>query len=529
MPAHFAEIDAARVVLVRQFETDAASAWSAEQSHEASRLAAARAGVTDESEFLARRARVVLERAPELDSLARRLLRWVRGASLPARLLPLIAFLVGALGDSLASGGRINIIALPLLGILAWNCTVYLVLGYRWVRLRAVPPAATASRWKLDGLRRLGAMLNRRRAAQGRAPDWVATVAPRFLAEWNDVAGSLSGRRIAALFHVSAALLAAGALVALYWRGLGFEYRAGWESTFLDPSAVHRLVRMVFGLASQIANLPLPSIEQLARLRFPDSSGENAASWIHLHALTLGLLVILPRIGLAIVSMLSATRLARAIPLALDAPYYRSLLRDARGGAAEILLMPYGLRLDAQRREAIDALVRAAAGGNARVRFGRVTAMGEEDQAADALPEGGDEALVIAIFGAGATPEKEHHARFLEALREARPMAMAVSAIVDEAGFVERFGDQPARVESRRSAWQRLLRDAGLTPAVFLAKVDAASATAVEGDSAKRGSGQAGIDALAELIGAVKPVNRASSSPGPGGSPCDAVDHGASS
>ncbi|MEZ5730207.1 MAG: DUF2868 domain-containing protein [Burkholderiaceae bacterium] len=529
MPAHFAEIDAARVVLVRQFETDAASAWSAEQSHEASRLAAARAGVTDESEFLARRARVVLERAPELDSLARRLLRWVRGASLPARLLPLIAFLVGALGDSLASGGRINIIALPLLGILAWNCAVYLVLGYRWVRLRAVPPAATASRWKLDGLRRLGAMLNRRRAAQGRAPDWVATVAPRFLAEWNDVAGSLSGRRIAALFHVSAALLAAGALVALYWRGLGFEYRAGWESTFLDPSAVHRLVRMVFGLASQIANLPLPSIEQLARLRFPDSSGENAASWIHLHALTLGLLVILPRIGLAIVSMLSATRLARAIPLALEAPYYRSLLRDARGGAAEILLMPYGLRLDAQRRGAIDALVRAAAGGNARVRFGRVTAMGEEDQAADALPEGGDEALVIAIFGAGATPEKEHHARFLEALRGGQAHGDGGQCHRRRGELRRAFRRSAARVESRRSAWQRLLRDAGLTPAVFLAKVDAASATAVEGDSAKRGSGQAGIDALAELIGAVKPVNRASSSPGPGGSPCDAVDHGASS
>ena len=63
---------------------------------------------------------------------------------------------------------------------------------------------------------------------------------------------------------------------------------AGWDSTFLDATQVHRLLQVVLGPASVLTGLSLPDVAHLAQLRFSASPGENAGPWIHLLAVTIG-------------------------------------------------------------------------------------------------------------------------------------------------------------------------------------------------------------------------------------------------
>ena len=52
----------------------------------------------------------------------------------------------------------------------------------------------------------------------------------------------LHGARAALILHLSAALFAVGAVAGMYAGGLGLEYLAGWESTFLDETALAKLL-----------------------------------------------------------------------------------------------------------------------------------------------------------------------------------------------------------------------------------------------------------------------------------------------
>ena len=74
--------------------------------------------------------------------------------------------------------------------------------------------------------------------------------------------------RAARVLHLAAALFAIGALAGLYVRGLVFEYRVGWESTFLDAPAV-RDPSLFLSPAAQLIGVPFPSVDQIAALRSP--------------------------------------------------------------------------------------------------------------------------------------------------------------------------------------------------------------------------------------------------------------------
>ena len=161
--------------------------------------------------------------------------------------------------------------------------------------------------------------------------------------EWSRAAAPLLTARAGRVLHVSAALLAAGAIAGLYVRGLVFEYRAGWESTFLEPSRVHALLSSLLGPAASALGTPFPSIVEVEAIRWPASTGENAARWIHWYALTVAALVLAPRLALAAVARWQERRLGRRFPLALDEPYFRRLLgglcaasRPASRGALQL-------------------------------------------------------------------------------------------------------------------------------------------------------------------------------------------------
>src|SRR5690606_2460826 len=106
--------------------------------------------------------------------------------------------------------------------------------------------------------------------------------------------------RAGALLHAASALFAVGLLAGLYLRGLAFEYRAGWERTFLDADGVRWLLGLVLGPASALTGLALPDAPALADLRFDAGPGERAARWIHLYAVSVALYVLLPRLLLAL-------------------------------------------------------------------------------------------------------------------------------------------------------------------------------------------------------------------------------------
>jgi hypothetical protein len=129
-------------------------------------------------------------------------------------------------------------------------------------------------------------------------------------------------------------------------------------------------------------------------------------------------------------------------------------------------------------------------GPNLNVRMANVLALGAEDDAALLTREVAQAAptdMVAALFALTATPERETHGAFVQALAAARGPAAECLVLVDEAGFRRRFSgstdaadasdahDPQSRLGQRRQAWQRMLAPLGHEP-VFV-DLDAAAPT----------------------------------------------------
>lgn len=271
------------------------------------------------------------------------------------------------------------------------------------------------------------------------------------------------------MLHVAAAALAAGVIAGLYVRGLAFEYRATWQSTFLDAPAVHAIARAAYAPGALLLRMPVPDAAAVAAIRAPSSA--NAAQWIHLMAATVSAIVILPRLLLALGARLIERHRAANFVVPLEDPYFRRLLRGFHGGAARVRVIPYSHAPDTAAIAGLESIVARVFGGGAAMTVTAPVAYGDDVEP----PDGGDTALV-ALFNASATPEREVHGAFLEALaaRGASPVAL-----VDASAWAAHWAGEPARLDARRAAWQRLGDDAGVHM-VFaeLAAPDVAAAVA---------------------------------------------------
>lgn len=464
------EHDARQVLLVRTLETPPGiHQWPDDDRDWASRAAAQETGEQASSEaFVVRRAALAVERlksrlpqAPAvLEALAWR--AWVTPA------VGLAALLCGLLLDAAVASRRINILAPPLLALLLWNLAVYAVLAVSTRLGRDTDAPARGSR----PLNRL--MTRLASTAAGLRPRDPLSPLARFVADWTVASGPLTAARSQTALHLAAAAFAAGALAGLYFRGLAFEYLAGWESTFLDAPAVRALLGAVLGPASLLTGIALPDAAHLATLRFSAGPGENAGRWIHLHAVTIGLAVILPRLLLAASALRRSRRLAARFPLSLGDAYFQGLDRRHRGRAAEIDVVPYGLALPARAGAALTSSFRAAYGGDARVQLLRTVAPGQEDELATLLPADWPRAgaaaptLIVALYALAATPERETHGAFLRGLADRVGGTAPIAVLIDESAMRQRFGADATRLESRRNAWRKLLRDSGATAPVFV-------------------------------------------------------------
>ncbi len=448
------EAAARRTVLLRAWEREPASdAWSDEDRAWASRAAAQVEGEQATADaFVARRAALAVERLAGRDKRVPKLLASVEWPAWIGWAVPVLAFAAGAAADSIGAGHRVNLLAPPLLALLAWNLAVYAAIVVRGVW-------AVFDRRALD-LGPLARLLGRMAHVTGAAPKRAGRAAATFVADWLQASRTLTAARLGRVLHAAALAFALGALAALYLRGIAFEYRAGWESTFLGPEAVRALLGAVLGPASALTGIGLP--QDYAPLRF--GQGVDAAPWLHLYAVTVALVVVVPRLLLALGDRWQEARLARRFPLPLDEPYFAALLRVLREEAVAARIAPYAAPLSPQATLNLNALFTDALGAKTRVGIAPDTAFGGED-AIDARALVADATLVVPLFALTATPEAENHGVFVDALCAAAGSARVV-ALVDEAAFRVQFGAASPRLEERRTAW-RAFAAGRRTPVVF--------------------------------------------------------------
>ena len=401
----------------------------------------------------------------------------------------LAAALLGALGEQFGSSRFIHLLAPPLLGLLVWNGAVYALLAAqalrRWPAIMAGwagsagsagsaglagAAAGSAAEVPKGALRRtllgLATRGRVRLAAAGSALDSPRAAAyARFQREWLALSAPWLAARGLAVLHAAAAALALGALASWYARGLVLDYRAGWESTFLDAAQVRLLLGWVLGPAAALTAQPLPDVAALASLRVANGGGESAARWIHLWSLTVLGAVVVPRMALAAWAAWRARRLSQRLPLP-DDDGLRRLLRAASGQRLTLAVLPYSYRLDTLRELALRQQLDHLWGPGVLMQLHPSLPMGAEDELARHLPAPLPGRVVV-LFALTATPERETHGAFLRALAALRGSGAApLDVMVDESGFRQRLAGATLveRLAQRRTAWQALLDGLGPAP-----------------------------------------------------------------
>jgi Protein of unknown function (DUF2868) len=303
--------------------------------------------------FLLRRSDVLLrslrERSPGIDNV----LSLAGGAASLDRGTLVLAFALGVLLSFLDGGRGINIFALPLVFLIAWNLLVYVVLlGRRRAKVDVLSTgpstagvADTRGSSAGGGLTRpswfghfYARWVHRRMDdLLGHSTRFNAPLAPglrRFASDWRDVSQPLFAARARRLLHLAAALLALGLIAGYYFRALVLRSAAGWGGgSFPGPVTAHALLSVLYAPASLLSGVSIPSAAEIAKLRWiaPSLGAGSAVLWIHLIAWTAALYIVLPRLLTALLAAFGLWRLSRRLPLPPGvAGYVRTLFAKER-------------------------------------------------------------------------------------------------------------------------------------------------------------------------------------------------------
>lgn len=275
--------------------------------------------------FLRERAAQVLEIAqsqtPAVAALQRASpwTKWLAWASF------VVAVIFGTVSDRIANPHRVDLLSLPLLAILAWNLVVYAGLIVSYLVQRQCEPAAQSPPHSLfgwpSGLRHW-----RRRSSL-----LQAKVTAAFVRNWYRATAALQAQRGRKTLHLAAAGWAFGIALSIVTRGLVVEYRVGWESTLLNADQVHAILRTLLLPATALFPFEAFTVQDVASLQFSNSasSGVGAmagARWVYLYATLLAIVVILPRLMLAMYAAWRERALSRRVIVNLTAPYYKRLM-----------------------------------------------------------------------------------------------------------------------------------------------------------------------------------------------------------
>ncbi|HKP60782.1 MAG TPA: DUF2868 domain-containing protein [Polyangiales bacterium] len=467
------EGDKAFEVLSLAERTDATQRAAQEAPAIAQGLAGATLPVAAER-LLEHRAEMLFEKLRVRSPVVVRVMELAAGVSWLGLLVLAVAFACGLGMSALDGSQRIDLLAFPLLGLLAWNFVVYVVLIVASLRPRRPrPPVAlwlssSYARWIRS---RADALL--RQASRFNVP--LAEALQRFAVDWAQVAHPLLLLRAQRLFHAGAALLALGLVTGMYVRGMVLRYAAGWESTFLDADQVHALTKALYGPASALSGIALPSSAELQALRWGEAgSGAPAASWIHLIALSAVLYIVLPRLIAVVLTSAALWRAERkpALPASFVA-YARSLLLETgRVTGLRARVVTYAFDPSRDALAGLGVLLTDALGGQVEVEIGERVAYGEEDAFAtrvreQQLPAADCQVLLMSL---SATPESENHGVMIDAMSRARGRrGPGFVLVVDESAYAARMGGDPAlsgRVAERARSWRDFASSRGQAPCI---------------------------------------------------------------
>ncbi|MEL7059133.1 MAG: DUF2868 domain-containing protein [Acidobacteriota bacterium] len=401
-----------------------------------------------------------------------RLLR--RGDPLAGWTAPVLlgALALGAATNALGPQRQISVLAAPLLLLVAWNVAVILAIA----ATSALPPVWGGERRppRLLSLlqRRARRWLERRgseaaldggdeRLADTRRRAWrlhldrlASTVAP------------LETARLRRLLHLASLTTVLGVVLGMYVRGLAFEFRATWESTFLGADTIDAVLGAVLAPAAAVLGREVPAA---SALRAPIDG--PAAPWIHLWAMTAVLFVIVPRGVLALVEHVRAAHLARRLPVELATGYIKRLRAAAVTTENDVQIVAYSHRPTDAAIRRLKSLLLDLLGPRAALRTASPVDYGGE------LPADWRGSLRLLLFTCAQTPEAEVHGELARAARDELVDGQGLLPVVDEGPLRSRLGAAADdRLDSRRRAWRRVLSEVGLEPAfVDLASDDEAA------------------------------------------------------
>jgi hypothetical protein len=435
-------------------------------------------------------------RSPAIDYV----LAVVGGLTWLGRAALVLALIVGLSLSTLDGSRRINILAFPLIGLIAWNFFIYALLIAARIKRRGATPAGTLwtgrlyERWigaRIDGLLKQSMRFN--------AP--LATALRRFTREWVQVEHPLLLERAQRLMHCAAALLATGLIAGLYIRGLVLRYEAGWESTFLSPESVQALLAVLYGPAATLSGIGLPSISDLNALRWTGvSGGGEAASWIHLIALTAMLYIIVPRLILACISGFKLWRLSRNPPLpAAFTGYGRAVLAGTVEGARResVSVTCFAYEPSPASIAGLQTLLAATLGAIIKLDMRATVRYGQEDEFRDTLTTSGADATDwnVLLMAAASTPEAENHGVVISTLRDSlarKSQPLPLLIVIDTGPYAARMqGDATfeQRLRERRNLWSEFVAGYGLNAClVDLPRITPESPAATEAQELARAS-----------------------------------------
>ncbi|HEV2269892.1 MAG TPA: DUF2868 domain-containing protein [Steroidobacteraceae bacterium] len=296
--------------------------------------------------FLARRAEALLTRlrvrSPGID----RVLAAAAGPTGLDRSILLLGLLLG-FGIAFAEGRRIDIFAYPLIGLVLWNLVVYvnLILGAFHLRqpdaaagTAATPESAALER---DGFFRRWLARTYANRAYARIDALIthsigfnAPLAPglrRFAADWRELGRPLFRVRARRLLHLAAILAALGLMAGYAVRGLMLRQAAGWGNTVFGPASAHAALVTLYGAASAIRRIPIPSTHDLQALAWTGAAtgGGPAGRWLDLIYWTALLYIVLPRLLAVVLTTLNLWRRSATLRTPTTFPgYLAAVLRS---------------------------------------------------------------------------------------------------------------------------------------------------------------------------------------------------------
>lgn len=417
--------------------------------------------------FLAARTEFAFDRLSTRVPAIAQIDRQVRWPAWVGWALPCAALVAGVVTNEISDSNRLNIIAFPLLSMIGWNVVVYITLASMKLRRfgRAVNLGET--RASLAGL--TAWFVRRARPARNDGAV-VRRAIHQFVLDWSSTSSALNQARVRRTFHLAAAALGAGVLIGMYARALGVEYRAGWESTFIDAETLRQFLQIVLGPASALTGVSLPDVIELEAIRWGQpQNGENAGRWIHLFATTAAVFIIVPRLFLAGMEAIHIARLARRLPVPGAEDFYlRRLLRDARDAGSLVRIVPYSFRLPADVEQRLKALSTSLLGERTEVTIDPTVTFGTEDVWLSEFSIDPETDHMIVLFNLSATPEAETHgdfvARLKAHLRDQRTNP-SLTVIVEESAYRCRLDGQVGssqRLEARRKAWNAVMSRVGV-------------------------------------------------------------------